>query len=108
MSRLPARLLVDLILRSAASQGGFAAILARGDDHGGAILLQCCERGQPGPLYERGFDGHWAPVGPASESALEQQDAYIARRRTIDPDLWVIELDIVQSSRFIANLNAAG
>lgn len=101
---MPARLLVDLLLRSVSAAGGFATILAHGDDHGGAIIVQCCERGQPGPLFEQQFDGMWGMVGPSADS--DDQSAYVARRRLNDPDLWVIELDIVDAPRFVAELNA--
>jgi hypothetical protein len=108
VTRIPARLLVDLILRSAASQRGFAMVLAHGDDHGGAILIQCCERGIAGPMFERDFDGRWASVGPAADAGPGEQAAYAARRRKIDPDMWVIELDIADAPRFVANLNTQG
>ena len=68
MSRLKSRFLVDLLLRRAEAAGGFATILARGDETSGIILVHCSERGQPGPLLERRFSatGHhiWEPVGP--------------------------------------------
>jgi hypothetical protein len=108
VTRLPARLLVDLILRSAAAQGGFATVLAHGDDHGGAILIHCCERGVAGPLFERDFDGRWTSIGPAPDAGPEALAAYAARRRAVDPDIWLIELDIADAPRFVANLNAAG
>ena len=104
MTRIAARLLVDLILRSAASQGGFAMVLAHGDEHGGAILLQCCERGVAGPMFERDFDGRWTRIGPAGDAGPAEQASYVTRRRAVDPDLWVIELDIADAPRFVANL----
>ncbi len=104
MTRLPTRLLVDLLLRSAAAAGGFATVLARGDDHGGALLIQCRERGADGALLERQFDGLWQPVGPESASGPAERDAYIARRRRADPDLWLIELDIPDAPQFVAEL----
>ena len=111
MTRLPSRLVVDLMLRSATVAGGFAMVLARGDDHGGAILVQCRDRDRPGPLIERHFDGRWQPVGPSApnrdETSADQED-YIARRRRVDPDLWVIELDIADAPQFIAALTSGG
>ncbi|MDX2209348.1 MAG: DUF1491 family protein [Sphingopyxis sp.] len=104
MTRLPARLLVDLLLRSAVAGGGFATVLARGDDHGGAVLIQCRDRGAEGPLLERLFDGLWQPVGPESAAGPAERDAYIARRRRADPDLWLIELDIPDAPQFVAEL----
>jgi hypothetical protein len=97
-------LLVDLLLRSAAAAGGFAAVIARGDDHGGSLLVQCRDRGVAGPLIERQFDGQWQPVGPADDNGTDDRDAYVARRRRADPDLWLIELDIPEAPQFVAQL----
>lgn len=105
MTRLPSRMMVDLLMRSASAAGGFATLLARGDDHGGAILIQCRDRDGDGPLLERQFDGQWQAVGPDPASSPADRADYVARRRRIDPDLWLVELDIAQAPQFVANLN---
>jgi hypothetical protein len=104
VTRLPSRLLVDLLLRSVSAAGGFATVLAHGDDHGGQILIQCREHGILGPLLERQFDGVWRAVGPGVTEGEAADDAYIERRRRSDPDLWLIELDIPQAPQFVAEL----
>jgi hypothetical protein len=99
------------MLRSATAAGGYAMVLARGDDHGGAILVQCRDRDQSGPLLERDFDGRWQNVGPAApnrDAILKEQEDYIARRRRVDADLWVIELDIADAPQFVAALTSGG
>jgi hypothetical protein len=108
VTRLPSRLLVDLLLRSANAAGGFATVIARGDDHGGALLIQCRDRDAPGPLIERQFDANWQAVGPAEEAAAAERDAYVARRRRADPDLWLIELDIPEAPQFVAAMTHGG
>jgi hypothetical protein len=111
VTRLPSRLIVDLMLRSAVAAGGFAMVLARGDDHGGAIIVQCRDRDQTGPLLERDLDGIWqsvGPDGPDRDALVTDVEAYIARRRRVDPDLWVVELDIVDAPQFIASLTSGG
>jgi hypothetical protein len=105
MTRLPSRMLVDLLFRSASAAGGFATLLARGDDHGGTILIQCRDRDSDGPLLERQFDGEWHTVGPDAAPGTADRADYVARRRRIDPDLWLIELDIAKAPQFVANLN---
>lgn len=104
MTRLPAKLFVDLLLRAAQAAGGFALLLARGDAHGGIILIQCRDRDGDGPLLERQIDGRWQAVGPAADAG--ERAEYLARRRRIDPDLWLIELDIAQAPQFVANLDS--
>jgi hypothetical protein len=108
--RLKSRFLVDLLLRRTEAAGGFAAVLARGDDTAGVILVQCSDRGEPGPLLERRFsaDGKyiWEEVGPADAQDRESRANYRERRRKADPDLWVVELDIADVARLVAEWGA--
>lgn len=106
MTRLTSRFLIDLILRRTQAAGGFAAVLASGDDQSGTILIQCSDRGHPGPLLERRFsaDGRyiWEAVGPGDPSDSEARTDYQDRRRKADPDLWIVELDIADAPRLVA------
>lgn len=49
-------------------------------------------------LYERfpSLDGRseWTMTGPAVDADAVVKAEYIAKRRSSDPDLWVVELDI--------------
>ncbi|MBE1528304.1 hypothetical protein GGC65_002760 [Sphingopyxis sp. OAS728] len=106
MARLKSRFLVDLLLRRTEAAGGFATVLAKGDDTSGIILVQCSERGEAGPLLERRFsmDGHyiWEAVGPTDAKDSESRTNYQERRRKADPDLWLIELDIADAPQLVA------
>ncbi|HWW56842.1 MAG TPA: DUF1491 family protein [Sphingopyxis sp.] len=106
MTRLKSRFLVDLLLRRTEAAGGFAMILAKGDENSGIILVQCSDHGEPGPLLERRFsvDGHyiWEAVGPADPNDGESRANYHDRRRKADPDLWIVELDIADAPRLVA------
>lgn len=106
MTRLTSRFLVDLLLRRTESAGGFATVLASGDDTSGIILVQCTDRGQPGPLLERRFAAGgnyiWEAVGPSDPKDGESAANYQARRRQADPDLWIVELDIADAPRLVA------
>ncbi|MDQ2877530.1 MAG: DUF1491 family protein [Pseudomonadota bacterium] len=103
--RLPSGVLVSAMLRRVNDGGGFGVVLARGDDQAGAILVLAVERGGPARFVERGIgpDGraglvNAGPVG-ADRAVL---DTYWHKRRAGDPDLWVIELDVVNAERFAA------
>jgi len=110
VTRLKSRFLVDLLLRRTEAAGGFATVLAKGDDTAGIILVQCCDRGEPGPLLERRFsaDGRyiWEAVGPTDAKDGESRANYQDRRRKADPDLWFIELDIADAPRLVAEWGA--
>ncbi|WP_239018232.1 DUF1491 family protein [Sphingomonas flavalba] len=105
-ARLPSRLIVDALIRAAQAAGGHATVLARGDDGAGTVLIECAEKGRPGPLLERilGLDGRygWVRCGPQDIENRHEITEYLARRRGRDPDLWLIELDIVEAERFAA------
>ncbi|SRR5690606_29408222 len=110
MSRLKSRFLVDLLVRRTEAAGGFAAVLAAGDERAGDILVQCRDRSALGPLLEKRFatsGGYvWEAVGPEDPADSEARTAYVERRRRADPDLWVIELDIADAPRLVAEWGA--
>ncbi|QNA85841.1 DUF1491 family protein [Sphingomonas sp. So64.6b] len=104
--RLPSGILVSALLRRVNDAGGMGMLLARGDDQAGAILIIALENGRNPRALERGI----GPEGSIEliESAREEADKpggieqYWQRRRSRDPDLWVIELDIPFAERFAA------
>ena len=111
-SRLPARLEVSGLLRKVEADGGFATVLHRGDAEGGALLLIVSSRGRYVASLERilGMSGgyEWRPTGPAESKRSDDLPAFLAKRTRFDPDLWVVELDIAEPERFIAETTAVG
>ena len=105
-ARLTSRITIDALFRRVRAAGGFATVLARGDDTAGAILLLCRERGKTRALLERtvDLDGHyrWTPCGPDDAEAEATRESNLRRRREQDPDLWLIELDVADAERFAA------
>ena len=110
MMRLKSRFLVDFLLRRTEAAGGFGTVLAKGDENSGIILVQCSERGEPGPLLERRFSAEgnyiWEAVGPTDTNDGESRTNYQDRRRKADPDMWLVELDIADAPRLVAEWGA--
>lgn len=88
------------MLRRANDAGGFGVVRARGEAEGGAVLVIATD-GSDTTVLERG-------LGPGGTPALiestppDSVEDYWQRRRARDPDLWVIELDIPQAKRLVA------
>jgi hypothetical protein len=103
--RLPAQLEVAGLIRQVQSAGGFAAVLHRGADQGGTILVVLTENGANSRLYERmpQLDGtrQWHLVRMQSTENPQEFNEYLTRRERQDSDLWIIELDIANGERFI-------
>ena len=100
--------MVTALLRRVAAEGGFGAVLYRGDATAGSIAIVTRDRGET-RLLERVM----APVGMGSggyqwreAAAGDAIEAWIERARRYDPDLWIIELDIPDAARFVAETTA--
>lgn len=106
--RLPAHLEVSSMIRLAESNGGFAMVLAKGERDAGTILIVSMFRGADARLYERmpQLDGTRSFVLTKTQDIEKPSefDEYISRRRSQDPDIWVLEVDIDNPERFIALL----
>ena len=74
-----------------------AAILHRGDDERGLILIKKYVPGNGAKIYMQGRDDNDVLVWqqPLGDDWLEESkaDQYITRQRNFDEDLWVIEVD---------------
>ena len=110
--RLATSVLVGAMIRKAEGEGGFAAVLAKGDETAGAVLVILTERGARPRLFERILqpDGRYAWEVSASQplDGPGEVPDFVARRRRFDPDLWVLELDVPSGERFAAEMNALG
>lgn len=108
-ARLASGFEVGALRRLAEAMGGSATVVHRGDEERGQILLCVTQRGvyltfleralQPSGIYD------WTRIGPAADSA-EKTDSFVQRRVKFDSDLWLIDLDIADGERFIAEITA--
>lgn len=109
--RLPAKLEATALMRQVQGAGGFATIIKRGDADSGALILLVAERGLPKALIERrmgaGFDYRWTVVATADDANEEKFRESTNKRTRFDPDCWLIELDVADAERFIAETIAS-
>ena len=107
--RLPTHLLVGALLRRVNDAGGMGVVRASGDADAGTLLV-LGGQGAAMRAWERvrDLDGRDSLIaaGPrdGGEAVLEE---YWKKRRAGDPDLWVIELDIADAERLVAETIAA-
>ena len=87
-------------------------VLAKGDATAGSILVVTLEKGRITGIFERILspsDNYvWTPISPQAIEDKEKIENFLARKRQRDPDLWIIELDIPDTARFIAETDAMG
>lgn len=96
-ARLKSGIWVKALIRRCDLAAIGVAVTARGDADAGAILLKLNDRdaGCSVLTQARRPDGGavWMRATGAAAVAEPEADAYIARQRRLDPDLWVIEIE---------------
>ncbi|MCA1774931.1 MAG: DUF1491 family protein [Loktanella sp.] len=95
MMRLTARLWVDAYLTRLRLMDIPAFVVAHGDDTAGAVIVKLNTLDGRAVAYQRSFDlmtgaRAWMALTDGSETDV---DASIARQRSFDSDLWVIEVE---------------
>jgi hypothetical protein len=100
LPRLTTEFWVHALLRRCAGEGLFGAVLHKGNAEAGALMvvINHCDGGYtllappPGPAYDEQGTRQFEKRGPAPTSWDEIRQA-IAKSRTFDADLWVIEIE---------------
>ncbi|TQM92727.1 DUF1491 family protein [Roseinatronobacter monicus] len=105
-ARLASGIWVSAYLRRLQLEGIAAYVITRGDDTAGAVLVKLALMNGLARAYTRGFDLEadarvWQVL---VEGAERDVDAAIARQRSFDPDLWVIEVEDARGRDFLAEM----
>jgi hypothetical protein len=111
MARLASSVLASALLRRAEQEGGFGAVLAKGDPTAGAIAVILAEKGGKARFLERVMqpNGSYAWQSTREDVVNEEEfEKFLNRRRKSDRDLWILELDIASAERFAAEMNESG
>ncbi len=82
--------------------------MAKGDPDAGAVMVVLAERGEIALVLERRLAAEG--IYRWEESTRPTDPKYfrnlLEQKRRFDPDLWIIELDVVSAERFAAEMNA--
>ncbi|MFT8736701.1 MAG: DUF1491 family protein [Zymomonas mobilis] len=106
--RLVTHILVKALLRQMDSAGQSMMVLKKGDAEAGGLILVITEQGRPLHLLERVFlpEGHygWGRSVPSEGANEEGFTRYLEKRQRFDPDIWIIELEGLQSEALALSL----
>lgn len=96
-TRIKSRIWVQALLRRLEIDGFMAALIKRGDEDAGAILIKVNRFDQGCSVYSQARDqlGQlvWLPGTGEDYVPESEADAYVTRQQTYDADLWVIEIE---------------
>lgn len=98
--RIPTHLWVGAGLARCSAEGVPAMVLHKGERMSGVVLVKISQLADaPGAVrlltQQRDLDGRlgWVAALQEERPAEDEADAYIARARGRDPDLWVVEIE---------------
>ena len=95
-------------MRQISAEGGFAAILAKGDPDSGTYILLLRDRTGAVKLVERRPSADFAFEWQVTQEEPPEDERKIYdfcdRRSEQDPDLWVVEAQIDDAERFVAQM----
>jgi hypothetical protein len=104
-ARLKSSIQVKALVRRCDLAAIGIVVTARGDPDAGAILVKLCGPDAVAMVLAQarrgdGTLGWLRATGPATVAESEA-DAYIARQRQRDPDLWVVEVETIAAETIL-------
>jgi hypothetical protein len=95
MTRLTAQFWVQAYLARLRLQEIPGFVVAHGDDTAGAVLVKLNTLDGQAKAFQRSFDltsgaRQWVVLSEGEDRAVDEA---VARQRSFDPDLWVIEVE---------------
>ncbi|HSF93539.1 MAG TPA: DUF1491 family protein [Thermohalobaculum sp.] len=95
MARLATGVWVSAYLMRLSLEGISAHLVKKGDPTAGAVAVKLAFMNGRASFYTRGYgpDGKPCWMAQAEEAEEPEVDAALARQRSFDPDLWVIEVE---------------
>jgi hypothetical protein len=106
--RLKTHIRVAALLRRAQSEGAFAAVARKGDPDAGALAVKVLLPPAAGErlcrvfVQSRDLDGRAIWREPFDAPCPEEKiDAWLAKERRIDPDLWIVDIEDREGRSFL-------
>ena len=110
--RLPAGVEAGAIMRGVEARGGFGTIIKRGDPDRGALTLLVMQRGEMRHVLQRrlaeDFQYRWAEISHFCVTDPPELRKFLDSTGLSDPDSWLIELDVADAERFVAETVVSG
>ena len=101
---LSSDLWVSALIRRAQIEGANATVVKKGDARAGSVIVKAYDTTtRTARLFTEAFgtDGDRLWIQPVTSHSESELDAYIARQRGYDPDVWVVEIEDRQGRHFI-------
>ncbi|MBT3702857.1 MAG: DUF1491 family protein [Alphaproteobacteria bacterium] len=103
--RIKADIWIKALIRRAQVAGAFAAVVRRGDDTAGSLLLKINKLDGQATVYVPGynFDGQrvWRRHNKDGATPEAEADLYIEKSVARDPDIWVVEVEDREGRTFL-------
>ena len=107
--RLKADIWCKAYVRTCASHGAAAYVVAHGDDDAGAIFIKISRLDGTARVYgpaPMGFsvepqERRWAPHLDGADAPDADVEDYLSRQRDYDPDIWIIEVEDREGRHFL-------
>ena len=103
--RLKAEIWIKALIRRAQVAGAFAAVVRKGDETAGSLLLKINTLSGQATVFVPGydFDGNrvWRSHDKGGATSEADADAYIEKAISRDPDVWVVEIEDMEGRNFL-------
>ena len=106
--RLPAHVEVAAIMRRVEAEGGFATVVRKGDPDRGTLTLILQKKGEIRGILVRELGPNFTYDWVFRKAGFQSIEDLTARNARFDTDSWLIELDIAEPERFIAETTSQG
>lgn len=112
--RLKSEIWVTAYIRSLSARNVWAAVTRRGDPDAGVVFVCINLLNDRVRIFGPAFGGahneqgerRWSEVFPSKEVSDADMGEFLARQMSIDPDIWIIEVESASGEPYLENILA--